>query len=328
MTSEQKEEKDLFDLFTNVFLGPAQWEIGKQILFAISLYFLFRFLWYELRPSVSDQNDYRITSKQIFLESKPFWVPPTLQQSALTNDPNLNSTSSLSLLDRHLTENLAGTLRAEPWVREVDSIKLFYPACVEVKAEFREPIASVVTNSAFKDGIHSRALYQIDADGVLLPTDFITASISSDPKSIHRYLLIEGIHSTPVGTYGQPWGDPVIDEAALLAEFLRNDFKQLGISKIVISEEDEKSEIPSEKRSLQRTWRLETQGGRTIIWGTFPMSDVIRARSGLRSLYETAKDEAFRAEEAKLTRLRNLSKGKSLDSLTEESFPIDLTLDN
>lgn len=326
--SNHKNEKDLFDLFCDLFMGPAQWEIFKQVLLAAVFYIIFRFFWYEVSSYVADQNDYRISSEQIVLTSRPLWVPPTLEKSALANDASFTSRPSLSLLDRQFVQNLTSAFRAEPWVREVNSVRLQYPASVEVNAEFREPVAFIAMNSSIENGLPSRAVYQIDSDGVLLPTDYITVSISSNPESIYDYPLIEGICSTPLSTYGQPWGDPVVDEAALFADFLRGDFKQLGIAKIMVSEKDEDKELPPEKRSQQRIWHLATTEGKEIIWGSFPMSSVIRSRSGSRSLYEVAKDEAFRAEEPKLARLRNLAQGKHLDLLSDDFFPIDLTLDD
>ena len=326
--ANRKNEKDLFDLFCDLFLGSAQREIFKQVFLALLFYIVFRFFWHEVSPSVANQNDYRISSEHIVLTTRPLWVPPTLEKSALTNDTSFSSHSSLSLLDSQFVQNIASAFRAEPWVREVNSVKLQYPASVEVNVEFREPVAYIALDSSIENGLPSRAVYQIDSDGVLLPTDYITVSISSDPESIYDYPLVEGICSTPLSTYGQPWGDPVVDEGALFADFLCNDSKKLGIAKIMVSEKDEDKQLPPEKRSQQRIWRLATTNGKEIIWGPFPMSSVIRSRSGSRSLYEVAKDEAFRAEEPKLSRLRNLAQGKDLDFLSDDFFPIDLTLDD
>ena len=55
------------------------------------------------------------------------------------------------------------------------------------------------------------------------------------------------------------------------------------------------------------------------------MSRVIHARNSPRSEYEAVKAEAFRKEEPKLARLRDLADGKGLDSLPDEQFPIDLS---
>jgi hypothetical protein len=188
-------------------------------------------------------------------------------------------------------------------------VKLRYPATIVIDADYREPVAFVETSSTVENGISSRTTYQVDADGILLPTDFIAAAVSTDPSAIHDYLWIVGLGSTPVGVYGKPWGDPVLDEVA----------------KIIAAAGTEHSETSLENRSKQRVWRLETAGGKKIIWGSFPMSRVIHARNGPRSEYEAVKAEAFRKEEPKLARLRDLADGKGLDSLPDEQFPIDLS---
>ena len=320
-----KKPKDLFDLFCDFIVGQAQMQICLQFTLAVAVYLLFLAFWHMIRPEIGQQNDYVLHADRIEMSSRPLWIPPTLQNDAIENDTNLTTYEQLSLLDPKLAENLMNAFRTEPWVREVNSVSLKYPAKVFIDAQFREPVAFVETLSSVKDGISSRATYQVDVDGVLLPTDFLAAAVSTNPESIHDYIWFEGIRSTPVGMYGQPWGDPILDEAALLADFLRGSFKQLELARILLPDESEQKKIPPEKRSLQRIWRLKTAKGREIIWGAFPMSAVIRARNGSRSDYETAKREAFQKEEAKLTHLIDLAKGGSLDALDDNSFPIDLT---
>lgn len=317
--------KDLFDYFSDFFLGHAQIQFIFQLFLALTIYFLFQTVWHAIRPSIAEENDFRLSFEQIFIDSKPLWIPPTLQSDAIDNDPNLGSSDSLSLLEPKLAENLMNAFRAEPWIREVKSVRLEYPGEIFIDAQFREPVALVERYSVVKDGISSRAIYQVDSEGVLLPTDFLTASLSTDPNSIHDYLWIKGVSSTPVATYGQHWGDPVLYEAALLADFLRDSFKQLGIVRILIPDQDSKNNVAEEKLSAQRIWRLETAEGREIIWGAFPMSTVIRARSGSRTDYDAAKADAFRNEEPKLHRLIDLAKGGTLDEIDGEIFPIDLT---
>lgn len=324
MSSQQK-PKDLFDLFCDFCVGHAQIQIFFQFLLALTILFVFKCVWHLIRPSLVEEVDYRLTADRIELSSRPLWIPPSLQSDAIANNSNVFDNEPLSLLNPKLAEKLINAFRAEPWVREVNSVRLEYPATVLVDAQFRKPVAFVEKESTFKDGVSSRMAYQIDADGVLLPTDFLAAVVSTNPSSIHDYLWIQGIHSTPIGDYGKPWNDPILEEAALLADFLRSSFRSLGIAKILIPDEKENNNVPIEELSSQRIWHLETVKGHEIIWGPFPMSAVIRAQSGSRADYDVAKGEAFLHEEPKLMRLINLSKGKTLDELDENCFPIDLT---
>lgn len=323
--SNQQKPRDLFDLFCDCIYGQAQIQICLQFLLGLSFFFLFQIFWRTIVPSMTFEKDYLITNDRIVISSRPLWIPPTLQEDAIKHDSNLISYDRLSLLDPKLADHLMNAFRAEPWVREVRSVRLEYPAEVIIDAEFRQPVAFVETDSVIKDGISSRSTYQIDADGVLLPTDYLAAAVSTDPRSLHDYLWIEGISSTPIGIYGQLWGDPILYEAALLADFLRGCFKQLAIAVIHIPNDVKTEKQVVEKLSEERIWRLETVKGREIIWGSFPISDVIRIRSGSRTDYETAKQEAFQNQNQKLARLLDLAKGKSLDEIDEDLFPIDLT---
>ncbi len=324
MTPNQQKPKDLFELFCDFILGPAQLQICLQTFLAVSLFLIFQLIWHWLSPSIAKQNDYRFSSNQIEMPAHPLWISPSFRHSAIENSSKLTGREEISLLDPGLADDLANAFRADPWVREVNSVLLEYPGKVRVDLQFREPVAFVEPHSAPKEKVPSRATYQVDADGVLLPTDFIAAAVSTNPDSIHDYIWIVGLRSNPF-VFGQPWGDPILEEAALFAEFLRSDFKILGITTIIAPGESENKDLPLEERSQQRVWRLKTAKGREIIWGPFPMSAVIRARSGPRADYETVKRESFQKEKTKLSRLVNLASGRTLDDLPEEEYPIDLS---
>lgn len=322
---ESQVSKDIFELFCDFLFGPFQRKIGLQILLILGCWILFSSVWSAIRSSVGSQNDYQITPERVLLESRPLWISPSLEEEVLLENDRFQEQGYLSLLDKNIGKELMRAFQAHPWVRDVYSVSLNYPASVHVNAVFREPIAFVETSSSVENGVRSLNTYQVDAEGVLLPTDFLAAAVATNPGFINNYIWIQGITSTPVGIYGQQWGDPVLDEAALLAEFLKDDFKHLGIRKIVVSYDSEKDELPLETRSKTRTYRLETIKGNEIIWGSFSMSDVVRTRADVRNVYESAKAEAFRKEIPKLDHLKKLAGADTLDLLPPADFPIDLS---
>ena len=317
--------RDAFDLFCACFLGKSQRRVGWQILTAVILFFACREGWITLRERIGQQDDYLLDRNDIVILSRPFWIPPTLEGEAIQNDTKLHG-KRMGLLDSSTGEDLVRAFQAHPWVRNVESVRLEYPARAVVSLEFRKPIAFVEHSSRMENGSVSRAIYQVDADGFLLPNDYLTASVASDPKSLYDRLWIFGIASTPVGTYGQPWGDPILDEAVLLAEFLNDDFKALGIQKIVVPNEEKTTEKPMDQKREDLVYRLETVRGKEILWGTFPIKGVIAARNKSKAYYEELKREAWRKESPKLDYLKKLIADEGpLDALPGDRFPLDLS---
>ena len=327
-TVRPERRSGLFEWFCALFLGKTQRKIEIQILLALLFAFALRETWLGIKEKLDSDERYLIGLKDIIVLSPPQWVPPTLVKEAIQSDSKLQG-KPLTILDKNLGNDLYRAFLLHPWVRNVRSIQLDYPPRVLVDLEFRTPIAIVETGSTVEGEKVKSDIFQIDADGYLLPTDYLKAFLSSDKTTVHDYLWILGADSTPVGACGQSWGDPVLDEAALLAEFLHEDISSLGIQQILIPpEEDSFSKKIDEPRD-KTSYRLKTRNGKEIIWGTFPMQGVIASRNQpetSRLVYETQKANAFEKEVPKLDELKKLAKEfGSLDDLPEDRYPIDVS---
>ena len=310
----------LFRLLVLVFWGPSQQICWRQAFYALILFLAVQTFWGLMHDRVSADPVYQVGRRNIIIFDPPKWIPPTFVAEVISARPELVG-KSLHLTDPKLPEELYRAFDAHPWVRAVKSIEFQYPARILVRLEFRKPIAIVEVPSEHYGKKYQGGVFQIDADGVLLATDYLAASVDADPDSVYRYLWITGIESTPMGAAGEPWNDPLLNEAALLAEFLADDAERLGLRKIHV-------EPSNDEETPGGLFDLYTVKGTKIYWGTFPVSGVLAARtlSDGRARYLKLKEEAFAKERSKVEYLSQLiQKYGSLDDLPPELIPLDLS---
>ena len=310
----------LFDGFLAVFWGQTQRLFWRQTLYAALILVTTVAVWGLLRDRVTADPVYQVGRRNIFILNPPKWVPPTFVAEVIAGRSELAG-KKLNLTDPALPEELYRAFDAHPWVRSVESIVFQYPSRILVQLEFRRPVAIVEVPSEHYGKKYQGGVFQIDAEGVLLATDYLTASVEADPESVYHYLWISGIESTPMGAAGEPWNDPLLNEAALLAEFLADDFERLGIRKIHVR-------ASNNPEALDGLFDLETVRGPKIYWGTFPVSGILAARglSDGRERSSKLKEEVFAEERSKIDRLDELVKQYgSLDDLPNELTPFDLS---
>jgi hypothetical protein len=201
-------------------------------------------------PNLEARREYRLTTSHIRITQPPHWVPHNLVEQVVER---ANLPAELPLLDEGLARDLALAFALHPWVEDVISVKKSFPAMVEVKLNYRHPVAMV----QMKPGS-----YPVDVRGVLLPPqDF-------SPADARAYPQIVGVVSTPQGPAGSGWGDPIVVEAARLAAELAPYWKRLQLAAIICPR------VATHDESLDAgVYMLTTSGGSEIIWGHGPDSD-------------------------------------------------------
>jgi hypothetical protein len=205
---------------------------------------------HRLFPLLDGRSEYRLRAAQIQITQTPHWVPHNLVEQVIEK---ADLPAEMSLLDENLTREIAGAFALHPWVEEVVSVTKSFPAMVEVKLNYRRPVAMVQVK---------QGLYPIDVHGVLLPPqDFSAADARTYPQ-------ILDVLSTPQGPAGSDWGDPVVAEAARLASELAPVWKKLQLAAILCPR------APRQTDSLDEgIYTLTTTGGSQIVWGHGPGSD-------------------------------------------------------
>jgi hypothetical protein len=134
----------------------------------------------------------------VVLVNKPLWMSDFLAQQIAATVPRAAS----SAFDHELLVAAAKKLQANPWVRDVHSVRRVYgnrPGdTLEVDCEFRAPVALVQWGDYY---------WLVDGDGVKLPEQFTASHV---PKIVlgrdgrMNIRIIEGVRQPPPAT-GQRW---------------------------------------------------------------------------------------------------------------------------
>lgn len=236
--------------------------------------------WYFVEEKIRPKPEYRLSADRITVPEIPPWVPERFVEDVLKSS-NLNQTDSL--LDKTLPLKLTEAFAAHPWVERVEQVVPRYPSGADVKLSYRVPVALV---SVPKEGI-----FLVDRYGVLLPPDHL---LDPTANRQNEYLTIHEIRSTPLGSVGTLWGDPIVHTGAQLAATLTDVASPLKLAHII---------PPSREIKM---WRLQTAAGMEIRWGTF-VSDDPKTEVKIKKLWQW--HEQFR----------------SLDNVPATLRPIDLS---
>jgi len=242
--------------------------------------------WHWTKDRIRSKQEYLLSANHIVVSPPlPDWVPDRFIEDVLQSS-GLNQTGSL--LNKTFSQKLAEAFAAYPWVETVEQVVPRYPSGAEVKLSYRVPVALVE--------VPRHGIFPVDRNAVLLPTEYLSNTIS-DRRNEH--LIIQGIQSTPLGSVGTPWGDPLVQAAAQLAATLTDIAEPLKLARIIPVMET----TPNGTRIV---CRLKTATGTEIRWGT--------------SIPDDPKLEA------KKKRLWDLNEQfRSLDNVPTQFQPIDLS---
>lgn len=242
--------------------------------------------WFVVHERIRSRPEYFLIANKIIVSpSIPDWIPDRFAEDVLQSS-GLSRTGSL--LDKTLPQQLADAFRACPWVEKVEQVVLHYPSGAQIKLVYRVPVALVE--------VPRLGVFPVDRGGVLLPAEYLS-NAREDRRDTH--LVIQGIQSTPLGSPGTPWGDPLVHTAAQLAAVLTDIAEPLKLVRIFPVMET----IPSGARIV---CRLRTAAGTEILWGTAVPDDP--------------------KIDAKKKRLWDLNERfRSLDNIPAQFQPIDLS---
>ncbi len=323
------------------FLGRAQRVVGAQALTGLLLLGFGASVWTSLRTDISEQEIYIVKESDFCVWNPPIWISDRFVAEALELRAPEARTDELNSLDPNLVDNLLVAFESHPWVEKVESIEVRFPARVDVKLKYKEPVATIdptpsvafdlsdSTTPFFNDGEQNAQnekkderfgeKYVVDANGYRLPDEYFR----NNPSAYRDFPTVLGIRSTPVSDFGQ-CGDPLVVEAAAFASFLteRDVFKKLGINRIIVAKE---------KGETKGVYCLKTVGGVAVFWGRFAADgEGSGAAAGDENIGE--RDETFALQESKARRLFRLAeKYSSLDAVPPEAgdeLNLTLTEDN
>lgn len=161
----------------------------------------------------------------------------------------------LSLLDHQATAKIASAFNTHPWVRRVVSVRKLPGGAVDVRVDYRLPVAMV--RVPLRDTAGGQfGFFPIDGEGVLLPP----ADFSS--SETWNYLHIEVPDAYPTGGAGAPFGDYRVEAAARLAAILGPFREPAGIVSIGVQGDPRQNPIPQ--------LEVLTKDKRRLFWGSPP----------------------------------------------------------
>ncbi|HUT09414.1 MAG TPA: hypothetical protein VMY42_02870 [Thermoguttaceae bacterium] len=202
--------------------------------------------WSRVRDYVLSSDDYTVTPEQLEITPLPKWIHSDIPAEVFRN---ASLDGPLSIMDDDLTKRIAEAFASHPWVAKVHRVTKRHPACVQVELDYRRPVCMVQL---------AGRLLPVDARGVLLPPgDF-------SPVEISRYLRLIDVHTTPMGTVGECWGDARVIGGAAVAAALEDVQEELNLSHIVPCD-------PLRAGFAEEcTYTLVTRGGAKVSWGRAP----------------------------------------------------------
>ncbi len=186
--------------------------------------------------------------------------PPQHVRSNIVNavyrDTAMNG---LSLLDRQATAKIASAFSMHPWVRNVIGVRKLPGGAIDVRLEYRAPVAMV---HVFKPDPKDTGSYffPVDGEGVLLPP----AEFSSDETRRFIHIEVPGAYSTK--SVGSLFGDARVEYAARLAELLMPYRQQAGLLSIGLLGDPRQTKFPQ--------FEIIKQDGSRFAWGSPPGSEL------------------------------------------------------
>lgn len=164
----------------------------------------------------------------------------------------LDGGADLNLAANEFLVKFVHAVEKHPWIKQVQSAEKRFPGLVQVKLEWRMPVAMVRVQGG---------LLPVDKEGVLLPTRDFT------PLEAAKYPRIEGVSEPPPGPAGVRWLDPVVTAGAPLAASLLGVWNKYQFRALL--------PLKTSDSPTRVEFTIRTRGGSVIIWGDVPTGDMI-----------------------------------------------------
>lgn len=162
---------------------------------------------------------------------------------------------SVSLLDRAACAQISSAFGSHPWVRRVIGVRKQPTGGLDVRLEYRQPVAMVDVVSRHPD-LSGVGCFAVDADGVLLPP----ADFSQSHTLEFLHIVAPGAY--PTGAIGTAFGDERITAAAKLAGLLHPIRDELKLRSIGVHGDLRSNPIVQ--------LEIANQDGDLFFWGSPP----------------------------------------------------------
>ena len=210
--------------------------------------------WHRVRTRVLLAEKHHFSIASVDVTKTPPWVPETIVNDVIA-EFNIGRVPQETLIDQVLLKELAGVFGAYHWVESVDRIRASYPATVTIDLTYRTPVCMVLLPNM-------AGSYAVDRHGFHLPSDYFTNS----EVDVNRYIKVLGVDSMPMGNIGDKWDNPIVEQAAALANHLNPDNSILFIVSIRVET------TGTNQYNKKRLFYLKTLRNTEIVWGEMPLT--------------------------------------------------------
>ncbi|QDT06780.1 Cell division protein FtsQ [Rubripirellula lacrimiformis] len=228
-SAEPETNRPIRDTLRRLIKAPAALSILWPALLIVGGYVT----WHRWGSEHVAQNYYGIDVAQIHITQPPSYVRSDIIQSVYRD----TAMDGLSLMDKQATAKIASAFSMHPWVQSVTSVRKLPGGVVDVRMDYRRPVAMVQVFRTV-DGIRDKFFFPIDGHAVLLPTGEFTRSETLE----FVHIDVPGADST--NAEGMPFGDPRVEAAARLAEVLLPVYREVGIRKITVVGDPRQIQVP------------------------------------------------------------------------------------
>ena len=267
-------------------------------------------LWKKYSEEVLNHSSYILDASNISYTSEPEWLG---NRNIGEEVIELGSLESKKIHEPGLSVGIGSAFMLHPWVKEVDRVRLHYPAKIEVVLTYRKPVAFVVMPVDIYDDGKARIM-PIDSEAVVLPPEDFT------PELAQAFPRIDVGDTQPIGRdFGTGWGDPVVADAAKIAELLVEDWGELKdvLYQIQLNPRPTSTSAHADFDILGRPGAGPNGGTLVFHWGRAPgdeQSDEPPAQTKYKALkqwVEDARTNELPLDGIDLRSIRNLQAAKS-----------------
>lgn len=206
-------------------------------------------------PVLESQPDYQFETVRMQVSPPNRWVPRDFVKQ-LVDQGRL--APKCSLLEAGLAERVSHALTAEPWIKEVVSVRVSRNG-ITAELKYRMPVLLVEGRTG---------MYPVDRDSTLLPPmDF-------GVSDLHRFPRLKGVQTTPAGPAGSVWNDTIVLGGARIAEVLAPDGDMTTYwDRFELEAIEAPPRTAATVTLAEVAYELVTRGRSRIVWGRAPGAD-------------------------------------------------------
>ena len=247
-SSEENDNRPIRGLLRKLVKAPA----ALSFIFPLLLFAGCYFSWTNWGSAVLGEKFFKIDPELVQITPPPTYIRSDIVNSVYEE----TALENMSLLDSQAAARIASAFATSPWIRQVNSVRKLPGGTVDIRVDYRLPVAMV---RAISKHTKVSGFFVVDGDGVLLPTSDFSSS------DTHNYIHIEIPYVYATKFAGQPFGETRVEAAAKLAHALTPVREQLGIVAISASGDAREDIVPQLELTLK--------DGKRVFWGSAPGSE-------------------------------------------------------